>query len=78
MTTVAFYSTFRNTEGIALRDTQGVVSFQTTATGTWQTLANSDTADLLLHGRCDLDAAARLADGDLVQKASQTLQQVGR
>lgn len=74
MTTVAFYSTFRNTEGIALRDSAGTVSFQTTATGTWQTLTNSDAADLMLHGRCDLAQAQALVDGDLLVKASRTLQ----
>jgi hypothetical protein len=70
MTTVAFYSTFRNIEGIALRDALGAVSFQTTATGTWTTLTNADAADLQLHGRVDLAAAAALADGALARLAT--------
>ncbi len=78
MTTVAFYSTFRNLEGVALRDSAGTVSFKTTSTGTWQTLSNSDAADLLLHGRCDLADAQRVTDGNLLVKASRTMQPVGR
>ena len=76
MTTVAYYAHFGNVEGAALRTSTGAVHFQTASTGLWQTLTNTDAPRLQLHGRIDLADAQALADGDLVVKASQTLQEV--
>jgi len=61
-TTQAFYATLSNTEGQALRTTEGQVHFLTTNTGVWQTLSNADIPALALLGRCDLADVQRLAD----------------
>jgi hypothetical protein len=74
MTTVAFYATFRNTHGVALRTSAGTVHFQADATGLWTELFDHNAADLLLHGRADIADAQLLADGDKVSKTSRTLQ----
>lgn len=74
MTTVAYHATFRNVHGVAMRASDGTVHFRADSTGLWTQLYDQDAADLHLHGRVDLAAAAALADGDLVHKASRTLQ----
>jgi hypothetical protein len=76
MTTLAFYATLSNTEGTALRTADGSVHFLTTATGLWQTLGNADASRLQLLGRVDIADAQRLADGNLLVKASRTMQEV--
>ena len=76
MTTVAYYATLSNTEGTALRDHTGTVHFLTASTGLWQQLTNADASRLNLLGRVDIADAQRLADGNLLVKASKTLQGV--
>ena len=76
MTTVAYYATLSNTEGTALRTADGQVYFLEAATGLWQTLSNADAPRLQLLGRVDIADAQRLADGNLLVKASRTLQGV--
>jgi hypothetical protein len=75
--TVAFNATFFQhnvgISGIAMRDGQDRVFFLDDATQTWRQLANADAPSLHLHGRVDLALSARIADGDLVVKASRTL-----
>jgi hypothetical protein len=73
MQTVAYFAHLDQTEGTALRDSAGTVSFQTTATGVWQTLTDADAPRLDLHGRCDLADAQRRTDlsrGDLARIAT--------
>ena len=65
-------------EGLALRSLDDTVHFQTTRTGAWTTLTNADAPALHLHGRCDLADTQALLDGNLLVKASQTLQGVAR
>jgi hypothetical protein len=78
MNTVAYFATLFQenvaTTGIALRNPEGRVFFQTEQTGAWQELFDVDAVNLHLHGRCDLVLAASIRDGDLVLKASHTLQ----
>ena len=77
MTTIAYFAHLDNViEGLALRTSTGAVHFIDHATAQWQTLTNADAPRLQLHGRCDLAAAQALADGDLVVKASRTMQEV--
>ena len=70
----AFYATLDTTEGTALRTADGSVHFLTTASGVWQRLFDTDIPRLQLHGRCDLAAWQASLDGDLVVKASRTVQ----
>ena len=78
MQTVAFYATLFNqnvgTTGIAMRTTEGRVFFQTEATGLWRELFDADATNLHLHGRCDISLSQAIVDGQLVVKASRTLQ----
>lgn len=71
---VAFYAHLGNVSGVALRDSAGVVSFQTDSTGLWTALTNADRARLVLYGRCDLADTQAIKDGDKVYRCSQTLQ----
>lgn len=77
--TVAYNATFFinnvGVTGIAMRTPDRKVFFQDDRTATWRELGNADAAQLTLHGRIDLILEAALADGDLVLKASRTLQQ---
>jgi hypothetical protein len=74
MQTVARYARLDKTvEGIALRDAQGTVSFQTTSTGLWTTLSNADAPRLTLLGHCALAEAqwrSDLSHGDLARVAT--------
>jgi hypothetical protein len=74
MKNVAFYAHLDNLEGFALRIASGEVHFQATSTGLWTQLFDADASRLHLHGRVDLAASQALADGNLVRKASRTLQ----
>jgi hypothetical protein len=78
MTSVAYYSTLYRMNlpilGIAMRDPAGRVWFIDDATGRWQELTDADAPHLMLHGRVDIAQAQARADGDLVTKASRTLQ----
>ena len=76
MKTVAYYAALDNTHGIALRASDGTVYFLDDATGLWTPLTDADAPRLHLHGRVDLADTQALADGDLVTKASRTLQKV--
>jgi hypothetical protein len=60
--------------GIALRNNVGRVFFQALSTGLWRELFDADAANLQLHGRIDLADAQAIVDGNLVIKASRTLQ----
>jgi hypothetical protein len=76
--TVAFNATFSSNfveiMGIAMRTPDHRVFFQADSTGIWTELCDADAPRLHLHGRVDLALAARIQDGDLVIKASRTLQ----
>jgi len=74
MTTVAYYATLGNTEGTALRTTDARVYFLATATGLWTELCNADIPRLQLLGHVATAQAQALADGNLLRKASRTLQ----
>jgi hypothetical protein len=78
MQTIAYNATLFQenigVSGIAMRTTTSQVFFQADATGLWTELTNADAPRLHLHGRTDLDLVARITDGDLVVKASRTLQ----
>jgi hypothetical protein len=78
MQTVAFNATLFNnnvgTTGIAMRTTENRVFFIDDKTGTWRELTDADASNLHLHGRCDIAFSQRLQDGNLVLKASRTLQ----
>jgi hypothetical protein len=78
MKTVAFNATLFNNNvgisGIAMRNTDGRVFFQADATGLWTELFDADAGRLQLHGRTDLALAQSIVDGNLVVKASRTLQ----
>ena len=78
--TVAYNATLGinnvETTGIAIRTPDRRVFFQADSTGLWTELFDADAARLHLHGRTDLAMAARIVDGDLVVKASRTLQKV--
>ena len=77
MTTVAYFAHLDNAiEGTALRTADGQVHFLTTSTGLWQTLSNADAPRLQLLGRVDIADAQALVDGNLLVKASRTLQGV--
>jgi hypothetical protein len=65
MQSLAFYAHLDNTEGIALRTADGLVFFQSEATGTWTQLYDADAPRLTLCGRVDLADAQRLADGNV-------------
>jgi hypothetical protein len=75
MTTVAYYATLSNTEGTALRTADGVF-FLADATGLWAELHDADASRLQLLGRVDIADAQALVDGNLLVKASRTLQEV--
>lgn len=78
MRSIAFNATYfeKNVgiSGIAMRTTDRRVFFADDATGTWRELYDADAGSLHLHGRVDLALAAAIADGNLVVKASRTLQ----
>jgi hypothetical protein len=78
MKTVAYNATFSSNfveiTGIAMRTPDRRVFFQADSTGLWTELHDADASRMHLHGRVDLDLAARIQDGDLVVKASRTLQ----
>lgn len=78
MGTVAFNATLFQanvgTTGIAMRTPDHRVFFQADATGLWTELFDADAGRLQLHGRTDLEMVQRIQDGDLVVKASRTLQ----
>ena len=78
MQTVTFNATLFNqnvgTTGIAMRTSDGRVFFQTEATGLWRELFDADATNLHLHGRCDISLSQAIVDGQLVVKASRTLQ----
>jgi hypothetical protein len=60
--------------GLAMRDATDHVFFCDDATQTWRELCDAHAPNLHLHGRVDLALAAQLTDGDLVLKASRTVQ----
>jgi len=60
--------------GIALRDEHGHVFFRRETTGVWTELFDADIPRLTLCGDCSLELVARIKDGDLVLKASRTMQ----
>jgi len=60
--------------GIALRQPDGRVFFQADHTGLWTDITGIEPGQLQLCGSIALDVAARIADGNLVIKASRTLQ----
>ena len=62
------------TTGIALRTPERQVFFQAERTGLWTELHDADASRLHLHGRTDLALDAAIHDGNLVVKASRTLQ----
>jgi hypothetical protein len=73
--TIAFYATLDKTiPGLALRAADGTVHFQAASTGLWTQLYDVDAPRLQLHGRKDLADSQALLDGDVVHKASRTLQ----
>jgi hypothetical protein len=78
MNTIAYHATlFQNnvgTTGIAMRTPDRQVFFRDDATHTWRQLYDADAPNLHLHGRCDIVMEAAIADGNLVIKASRTLQ----
>jgi hypothetical protein len=74
MQSIAFYAHLDNTHGTALRLADGTVHFRADATGLWTPLSDVDAPRLQLHGRCDVADAQALLDGDLMAKASRTLQ----
>ena len=82
MLTVAYNATLfqanRATTGIAMRTPDRHVYFQADATGQWRELCDADASSLQLHGRTDLVLSQAILDGNLVIKASRTLQTVGR
>lgn len=75
-TIILYHAHFQQVYGTALRDHQGAVWFVAQGDRVPTLLHNVDVPDLDLHGRMDLAAEAALADGDLVAKCSQTLQEV--
>jgi hypothetical protein len=78
MRNIAYNATFFQNNvgisGLALRNSAGRVFFQTLSTGLWTELFEADAANLQLHGRRDLADAQAIVDGNLVIKASRTLQ----
>ena len=78
MKSIAFYATLDNghtdLHGIALRANDGSVHFKDDALGLWTELCDRDIPRLHLHGRMDLADAQALLDGNLVVKASRTMQ----
>jgi hypothetical protein len=78
MNTIAFHATFFNnnvaTSGIAMRTAENRVFFQAEATRLWTELFDADAGRLHLHGRTDLALVQSIVDGNLVVKASRTLQ----
>jgi len=78
MQTVAYNATFFyhnvGVSGIAMRTADRRVFFQPDTTGTWRELADADAPNLHLHGRVDLVLSQAICDGQLVVKASRTLQ----
>jgi hypothetical protein len=57
-----------------MRTERNQVFFQSDSTGLWTELFDADAGRLHLHGRVDLVLSAQISDGDLVLKASRTLQ----
>ena len=76
MTTVAFYAHLDQTEGIALRADSDRVFFIDHAVGLWTELFDRDMPRLVLNGHLPTADVQALVDGDLVRKASRTLQGV--
>ena len=78
MQTVAYNATYFQhnigISGIAMRTSDNRVFFIDDATAQWRELFDADAANLHLHGRVDLALQAQIADGNLVVKASRTLQ----
>jgi hypothetical protein len=78
MATIAYNASwFQNnvaTTGIAMRTTDRRVYFVDDATQTWRELFDADASNLHLHGRTDLVLSQAIQDGQLVVKASRTLQ----
>jgi hypothetical protein len=78
MITLAYHATlFQHNigiSGVAMRTPDRRVYFCDDATQQWRELFDADAADLHLHGRTDLAMQAQIADGNLVLKASRTLQ----
>ena len=78
MQTVAYNATFFQNNvgisGIAMRTTDGRVLFQTDHTGLWTELHDGAAPHLHLHGRVNLVQVQAIIDGNLVIKASRTLQ----
>jgi hypothetical protein len=78
MHTVAYHATlFQHnvaTSGVAVRTPDRRVYFCDDATQQWRELHDADASNLHLHGRTDLALQAQIADGNLVLKASRTLQ----
>jgi hypothetical protein len=78
MDTISYNATlFTNnvgTTGVAMRTPDRRVFFRAEATGLWTELCDADAPNLHLHGRCDIVMEAQVADGNLVLKASRTLQ----
>jgi hypothetical protein len=60
--------------GIALRQSDGRVFFCADHTGLWTDITDVELGRIQMCGDVALDIAARIADGDLVLKASRTLQ----
>jgi hypothetical protein len=81
MQTVAYNATLFHhnvaTTGIAMRTTDRRVFFVDDATQTWRELYDADASHLHLHGRTDLVLSQGIQDGNLVVKASRTLQRAG-
>jgi hypothetical protein len=78
MQTVAYNATFFQQNvgitGIAMRTTDLRVFFIDDKTGLWRELYDADASNLHLHGRTDLVLSQAIEDGNLVVKASRTLQ----
>jgi len=76
MSNVAFYAHLDHTEGIALRADTDRVFFIDHVVGVWTELFDRDMPRLVLNGHLPTADAQALADGNLVRRASQTLQEV--
>jgi len=76
MSNVAFYASLDHTAGLALRADSDRVFFIDDATGVWTELFTRDMPRLVLNGHLPTADAQALADGNLVRKASRTLQGV--
>jgi hypothetical protein len=72
----AFRATLETTEGVAMRDTTDRVFFIDDATQISRELFRADMPRLMLYGKLDLIQVQAIVDGNILVKASKTVQQV--